>query len=135
MIAKTNLAVSNWKLGNTQTFDGLSQNKKDFPDHGAHYDPNQKAKRLELANQLRKSNLPPSHYDFPKTTAQDSYAQNSSNKDEVEAIKQRKEDAERVFARVRGVKPNFSLGNHKLDYLSENKGTLKQHTENVAASK
>ena len=56
-------------------FDGLSQNRKDFPDHGAHYDPHQKAKRLELVNQLRKSNLPSQNYDFPKSTAQDSYAQ------------------------------------------------------------
>ena len=53
----------------------------------------------------------------------------------MQAIKQRKEEADKVFARVRGVKPNFSLGSHKLDYLSENKGSLKQHTDVSVVSK
>lgn len=83
---------------------------------------------------MRKSNLPPSNFQIPKSTAQDSYAQGASKEDEAQAIKQRKEEAEKVFARVRGVKPNFSLGNHKLDYLSENKDSM-QPKEFVASSK
>ena len=50
----------------------------------------------------------------------------------MEAIKQRKEEADKIFARVRGVKPNFSLGGFKLDYTSENKGSLKQPIQYTA---
>ena len=31
-----------------------------------------------------------------------------------------------IFARVRPNKPNFSLGSHKMDYMSENKGSMTQ---------
>ena len=47
-------------------------------DHGAHYDPNAKAKRQELVDNLRKSNLPAQHFDFPKSTAQESFAKQKS---------------------------------------------------------
>ena len=105
----------------------MSQNHNDFPNHGANFDSNAKAKRQELVNELRKSNLPPQHFNFPKSTAQESYASNSKSKeDEVQAIKQRKDEAEAIYSRVRGTKPNFTLGGHKLDYTSENKGRMQE---------
>ena len=81
-------------MGTSNTFNGLSQNANDFQNHGsATYDPNAKAKRLELVNQLRKSNLPSQFYDMPKSTAQESFAQAKSKQDDMDAIRQRKEDA------------------------------------------
>lgn len=41
-------------------------------------------------------------------------------------MRKRRQDADEIVARVRPVKPNFSLGGHKLDYNTENKGSLKQ---------
>jgi len=63
------LGKSNFQLGNSSSFDGLSMNKNDFKDHGSSFDPNAKAKRLELLNQLRRSNLPQQHFEIPKSTA------------------------------------------------------------------
>ena len=45
--------------------------------------------------------------------------------DDLLAIKERKEDFEKIFARVRPSKPNFSLGGFKHDYMTENKNTMK----------
>ena len=39
---------------------------------------------------------------------------------------ERRQEADKIVARVRPTKPNFSLGSHKMDYLSENKGSMKQ---------
>jgi len=41
-------------------------------------------------------------------------------------MKQRKEEAGKIFARNRNTKPNFTMGSHKLDYMSENKGSMRQ---------
>ena len=132
VLAKGNLAKSNWTLGSNNTFGStLTQNRSDYQNHGAHFDPNAKAKRLELAQELRKSNLPAQHFDFPKSTAQESFAQSKSKEDDTQAMKQRKEYSDKIVARQRPAKPNFTLGTHKLDYLSENKGSLKQPTEYV----
>ena len=49
----------------------------------------------------------------------------------MQAIKQRKEDANKIFNRNRGAKPNFTLGAHKLDYMSQNKGVMTQPKEYV----
>ena len=49
----------------------------------------------------------------------------------MEAIKQRKEDANKIFNRNRGAKPNFTLGAHKNDYISQNKGSMTQPTQYV----
>ena len=76
-------------------------------------------------NELRRSNLPAQHFEMPKSTAQECFGSQSKNKEEdIQAIKQRKEDANKIFERNRGAKPNFTLGAHKLDYLSENKGSM-----------
>ena len=98
----------------------------DFQNRGGTFDPQAKAKRMELVNALRKSNLPPQHFDIPKSTAQDSYNLKGKNDEDALSVKQRKEDADKIVARVRGVKPNFTMGNHKLDYMSTNQGALKQ---------
>jgi len=121
---KTHLSKTNWSVGNSNNFDGLSMNKNDFQNHGSMYDPMAKAKRMELVNELRKSNLPMQNFGMPKSTAQESFgAAKAASKD---AMKQRKEEADKIFERVRGAKPNFTMGSHKLDYMSENKGSLRQ---------
>ena len=96
----------------------------DFTNPGGSYDPKAKEKRLQLVNDLRKSNLPSQHFNFPKSTAQESFAQSSDRQKDLDAIKQRKSEADEIFARVRGAKPNFSMGRDKLDYVSENKGRI-----------
>ena len=72
------MAKSNWQLGTSNTFDGVSQNRNDFRNRGSTFDVNAKAKRLELVQELRKSNLPPQHFDMPKSTAQESFANSKS---------------------------------------------------------
>lgn len=87
-LAKKDLARSNFSLGTSNTFNGLSQNQNDFQNHGStQFDPNAKAKRLELVNQLRKSNLPSQHFDFPKSTAQESFAQAKGQTTDIDAIR------------------------------------------------
>ena len=49
----------------------------------------------------------------------------------MQAIIQRKKDANKIFNRNRGAKPNFSLGDHKNDYISQHKGSMTQPTEYV----
>ena len=41
-------------------------------------------------------------------------------------MKQRREEAGKIFERNRNTKPNFTMGSHKLDYMSENKGSMCQ---------
>eukprot|EP00354_Favella_ehrenbergii_P003026 CAMPEP_0170453826 /NCGR_PEP_ID=MMETSP0123-20130129/2289_1 /TAXON_ID=182087 /ORGANISM="Favella ehrenbergii, Strain Fehren 1" /LENGTH=72 /DNA_ID=CAMNT_0010716349 /DNA_START=385 /DNA_END=603 /DNA_ORIENTATION=+ len=69
---KGNAVKTNWSLGNS-AFEGLSQNKNDFQHHGANFDAKARERRLELVNQLRKSNLPQQNFEMPKTTAQESF--------------------------------------------------------------
>ncbi len=85
--ASANLAKSNFSIGTNNNFDGLSQNRNDFQNHGATYDPQAKAKRMELVNALRKSNLPPQHFDIPKSTAQESYNLSGKKDDDATSIK------------------------------------------------
>ena len=42
------------------------------------------------------------------------------------AMKLRKEEANKIFERNRNTKPNFHMGSHKLDYMSENKGSMRE---------
>ena len=44
----------------------------------------------------------------------------------MQAMRERRQDVDKIFARVRGAKPNFSLGAHKQDYMTVNSGQLKQ---------
>ena len=127
-LVKTDLTKTNFILGDDNKFQSMSQNRSDYQNHGSAYDPEAKAKRLALVTELRRSNLPPQHFNMPKSTAQESYVHTNTKEEEILAVQQRKADADKVFARVRGVKPNFSLGGHKLDYLSENKGSLTKPT-------
>lgn len=113
-------------MGNSGAFDGQTQANHDFKNFGTKFDSDAKEKRQALVNELRRSNLPTQNFDFPKSTAQDSYAQSKSNVENTEAIRKRKQDADEIVARVRPAKPNFSLGGHKLDYNTENKGSMKE---------
>lgn len=61
---------------------------------------------------------------MPKTTAQESWLNANDNDLEMAAIKLRKAENGRIFERGRNTKPHFSMGSHKLDYMSENKGSL-----------
>ena len=133
--ATKNLAKSNWQLGASNTFDGLSMNRNDYKNNAAHYDPTAKAKRLELVQELRRSNLPTQDFSMPKSTQQDCFVSGKTKEEDAQAARERKQDAAAIFARVRGVKPNFSLGEHKLDYTSENKGRIQQPTAYVFDSK
>ena len=90
----------------------------DFTHHGIVVDPNAKAKRLALVNELRKSNLPVQNVPIPKSTAQDAYLAANATADNSLAAKQRKE------VHLRNRKPNFTLGTYKSDYQSENKGSM-----------
>ena len=42
------------------------------------------------------------------------------------ATKKVKVDAKNIKANMNGIKPNFNLGAFKMDYTSENKGSIKQ---------
>lgn len=122
-LAKVDNSSSNFKLGSKNGFDGISIQMNDFPVHKVGFDPLQKAKRQELAHELRKSSLPRQHFEFPISTAKESFADSNSKAD---ALKERRKVAEEVYTRTRGAKPNITFGGDKLDYLSENKGSLKQ---------
>ena len=54
----SNLAKSNFSLGASTKFTATSMSQGAFQNHGAAFDPRAKEKRLELLNELRKSNLP-----------------------------------------------------------------------------
>ena len=47
------------------------------------------------------------------------------------ATKKVKTDAINIKASMNGTKPNFNLGAFKMDYTSENKGSIKQPIRNV----
>ena len=47
------------------------------------------------------------------------------------ATKKVKHDAKNIKASMNGTKPNFNLGAFKMDYTSENKGSIKQPIRNV----
>ena len=68
-IAKNNFKQNNFSLGSTKNNTGVSQNANDYQNFSASFDPNAKAKRLELVNELRRSNLPSQNFDMPQSTA------------------------------------------------------------------
>ena len=61
---------------------------------------------------------------MPKSTAQESFIDANANAKEMAAMKARKQEANKIFERNRNTKPNFTMGSHKLDYMSENKGSM-----------
>lgn len=62
---------------------------------------------------------------MPKSTAQDSFAgSNNRSQTEIAEIKQHKELASQIFERNRNAKPHFTMGSHKLNYVSENKESM-----------
>ena len=91
---------------------------KAFEDHGIVSDPQAKAKRLALVNELRKSNLPTQNFNIPKSTAQEAYISSNADADNSLATEQRK------AVHLRNRKPNFTLGTYKSDYQSENRGSM-----------
>ena len=72
---------------------------------------------------------------MPRSTAQETFVNSNSKEEDALAVAQRKEDANKVFARVRPAKPNFTFGSHKPSYLSENKDSMKKPTEGYVFSK
>jgi len=62
----------------------------------------------------------------PASTAQDHYKSTMDPVQEASAAKQRKQEQQLIFNKVRGTKPNFRLGGDQLDYATENKGQLSQ---------
>lgn len=47
---------------------------------------NAKARRLELVQELRKSNLPAQHFDMPRSTAQETFVNSNSKEEDALAV-------------------------------------------------
>ena len=114
-------------MSNTNAWQLQTSAKHDFPDHCVEYDPKARAKRMALVAELRQSNIPQQSYDIPRTTFQDSYVKSNKEKEaDLMATQKVKFDAKNIKANMNGIKPNFNLGAFKMDYTSENKGSIKQ---------
>ena len=119
-------------MSNTNAWHGQSSFNHDFPDHCVAYDPKARDKRMALVAELRQSNIPSQNYDIPRTTFQDSYVKSNKEKEaDLMVTKKVKADAKNIKANMNGIKPNFNLGAFKMDYTSENRGSIKQPIHNV----